>query len=219
MNARTIIEVETPKGVFKKLMGGGSVTVDILKHVRRNDALHYRMGYYEKKFGRVTFEADGNVIDRQVPPDLDQRFVQQIYNDLTRGLTKNVLYRTDYYWRVQGTDPDQDEYAGQQKIRHFRSNEKPYLIVTTPHWTIKGELIKTEWGDYGWRFTPIQPLDQQQRKFMEDHGETIWYSMAEGHEFEDDIRDYDDEVVGRWTVTGNPELAPEVQAETWGYWT
>jgi hypothetical protein len=70
-------------------------------------------------------------------------------------------------------------------------------------------------------------LTPEQRRFMSEHGESIYLAMNEGNEFEGKISHYADEeeqpwgeepedhVVGRWWVTGQPRMAPVRKVRRW----
>lgn len=194
-------EAETPKSVFRQMRGGhGSVDVTIFRSARP--------GHHGEAVGQVRIFSNGNAVVTGESPGEDE--IKRIYRDLKRGVLNGALRDSHLYWHISKHPTSYGMSA--ELVGNFVNNAAPVLVVTNGEWTIRGPLlVDDEFYHYTWWPRNLTP---EQKAFMEEHGEFIFYGMNEGPEFEGDIHEYpdpdgDEVTVGHWHVEGNPELAPE----------
>ncbi len=199
-------EAVDPKRILKKLSMGEFIKIRVYGNVMRQDGIaRTTVGWLEVNGLGHTRNVDVTGIQ-----GFNQEWVERIVRDLRRGKLGGNFGRTIHYWWAT------EDRGGVDRITDVNV---PVLTVTTPEWTIQMPLINdVRWQTLGWK---AQGLTPDQKRFMEEHGETIWYAMNEGDDFEDDIRNYpepdaDEVVVGHWSVSGDPDKAPEFEGE-WSY--
>lgn len=200
-------EAIDPKRILRSLRMGEFVKVRIYASSTMRQG-----GYVRTTMGSLEVNSNGQTRNLDVTEieGFDQTWVERMVRDLRRGqLGGNFGRHVRYWWATDERDV----------VDRITDTQAPILTVTTPQWSLQMPLINdVTWTMYGW-LVPDN-LSPEQSAFMQEHGESIWYAMNEGNDFEDDIRDYPDDgdvvVAGHWSVSGDPEKAPEHEGD-WSY--